>query len=333
MQFQGDSSANGAAGIRPGVLINPLGGRNRREGRRLLRAAKASFDLVHQASRPRDMEKILHSFVQEGVNLLLVSGGDGTIQALLTMLFRNRLFEPVPLLGILPGGTTNLIAGDVGIKGSQPAALKCVRRLLEHEDDAGHGFHVVSRPVLRLHRVGAPDEYGMFLGAAGLYHAVSFYKTRLEGRPLLGRTRVLITALKLFLSHVWGAAQDKAPDRFKVTVDGNIVLKDSFMFFMVTTLERLLLRMRPFNGPGSGPLHFLAVRESRRHLLRVLAAMLAGRQSSCLNEKNGYYSFNATRIILEGAEGVALDGQLFRPLAQGQGFILDCAGEVKFLKC
>ena len=62
--------------------------------------------------------------------VLVINGGDGTVQAALTELHNGGHFgdEPPPV-AVLPNGKTNLIALDLGARGDPVEALE---RLLEH---------------------------------------------------------------------------------------------------------------------------------------------------------------------------------------------------------
>src|SRR3546814_1330268 len=58
---------------------------------------------------------ILDSFAADGVDVVAVAGGDGTVQAVLTALYGRRPFRRPPLLAVLPRGTTNMTAADIGL--------------------------------------------------------------------------------------------------------------------------------------------------------------------------------------------------------------------------
>ena len=101
-----------------------------------------------------------------GVNTIAISGGDGTVNAVLNALFAHHPFPRLPLLAVLRGGTTNMTAGDVGLRGRPDRAL---RRLIECAARAGEGLSVIERPVMRIDPgAGRSPIYGMFFGAAAI---------------------------------------------------------------------------------------------------------------------------------------------------------------------
>ncbi len=102
--------------MRVGILYNPLSGRNRRKPdffQEIL--ARYSHVPCKEVQTPEDILRALRTFAQGQVDCLVVNGGDGTIQATMGVLFHHRPFKELPCLALLPAGTANLIAGDVGL--------------------------------------------------------------------------------------------------------------------------------------------------------------------------------------------------------------------------
>ena len=59
----------------------------------------------------------LDSIAQVRPRILVVNGGDGTVQAVLTAIHNGQPFETAPPLAVLPNGKTNLIALESGLGG------------------------------------------------------------------------------------------------------------------------------------------------------------------------------------------------------------------------
>jgi YegS/Rv2252/BmrU family lipid kinase len=88
------------------------------ELRELLDAAGA--DVVwHEVDKSRQASKRVKRAVDDGAALILVWGGDGTVQRCIDALPPQ---EPPPI-GILPAGTANLFASNLGIPSDLPGAL------------------------------------------------------------------------------------------------------------------------------------------------------------------------------------------------------------------
>ena len=67
--------------------------------------------------------------------MLVINGGDGTVQAALTELHNGGHFgDQPPPVAVLPSGKTNLIALDLGARGDPVAALERLIALAQGDD-------------------------------------------------------------------------------------------------------------------------------------------------------------------------------------------------------
>lgn len=107
------------------MIYNPHAGHLRNAtGKRLDRARE---DLKHVASDvqfiatcgPRTAGQLALDAIAAGADLIIAAGGDGTINEVINGLANS----PVPL-GILPAGTANVLASEVGLKRNLAAAAK-----------------------------------------------------------------------------------------------------------------------------------------------------------------------------------------------------------------
>ena len=136
--------------LRVGVLSNPRSGGNKKGGP-LVRAVLANWpETVHrEAVNPQEVSAALNDFAGNGVELIVINGGDGTASAVLTAIGRDLLFSRPPLLALLCAGTTSMLARDVGVGGSPAAVLQ---RLLIWAQSPDASFAVRPRPYLRVQR-------------------------------------------------------------------------------------------------------------------------------------------------------------------------------------
>src|SRR4028118_1504800 len=79
--------------------------------------------------------------------VLVINGGDGTVQGALTEIFNGRHFgDNPPPVAVLPNGKTNLIALDLGAEGDPLEALKRVLEIAKTDMK----LHIVSRELISL---------------------------------------------------------------------------------------------------------------------------------------------------------------------------------------
>jgi diacylglycerol kinase (ATP) len=111
------------------VIYNPTAGRRRRrhlfEVLEALEREGAELQLQETASTG-DAERIARECGSE-IDVVVAAGGDGTINEVINGLM-TRGETPLPALGLIPIGTTNVLARDLGM----PKSAQTLARLLAH---------------------------------------------------------------------------------------------------------------------------------------------------------------------------------------------------------
>ena len=314
-----------------GVLNNPLSGGNAgwRDLRRLAKA-ELSGQCWSDVTTLAEIAEALQGFARVGVDAILVNGGDGTVQAVLTSLLRDAPFETLPRLAVLGAGSTNMIAGDVGVGGRQRGGL---RRVLAWAQGEPTDLTVAQRSVLRVTvRRDASPVFGMFFGAAGINQGIEFCRRRVHPRGLRGETGAGLALARLLLSLVGGRNGLLTPVPVTVGLDGGPAEEAPRLAVLVTTLDRLVLGLRPYWGADPAPLHYTVIDDRPRHLLRVLPSLLRGRPSRLATPADGYTSRNVTEVRLSFDGGFTVDGELFVAERQAGPVVLQHAGTVAFVR-
>ncbi len=316
--------------LRVGILTNPTSGKNRRghyaKTRKLLMAYPQVLN--RDVQTPRQIDTALQDFADKSVDLVVISGGDGTVQATLTSLLRQRPFESLPLLAILAAGTTNMNAGDVGITGSPSKAL---RKLLVWAHTPSLKAAVTKRSILRVEQtLGEGPLYGMFFGVVGVVQGTRFFHNHIRTKGLRGEFGPSVALLRLLYDLIRGRNHYVHPEQISVELDGQDVRRGEILLILVSTLERLMLGLRPFWGVGHGPLHYTEVDANPTHLLHVLPALLRGRRHPRLTGENGYFSENVNEMRVFTGGGFALDGELY-PSNAREPIVLNVGGPISFV--
>ena len=318
--------------LRIGMLNNPLSGGNRK---RLLQIRKVAANypqvIQREVQTPAEVALTLSDFARQEIRILVVNGGDGTVQAVLTAIFNDQAFEKMPLIAVLrSAGTTSMIAGDIGLKGSRQKALQRLFRWTHTKDSQAT---VLQRPVLRIQ---VPLEkrpvYGMFFGAAGIYQATHFYHQKIHTKGLRGEVGPGITLARFILAAAF--KDSKALSSVPVTTRLNHNLPEQHHFFavFVTSLERLFLGLRPYWGTEPGPLHYTAIGSRPHRFVRLLPSLMRGRQNPQIKPANGYISHNVDEIQLTLNSGFSLDGQLYHADSQQGPVVVAYGGHASFLQ-
>ena len=317
--------------LRVGVLNNPLSGANRKGFRSVRKVLEAYPQVCHcDVQTPDDVASALADFARREINLLTINGGDGTIQAALTVLHHGSPFERLPLLAVLRAGTTSMTARDVGLKGSRAKGL---RKLLQWACDCKGEAVIQQRPVLRVQ--AAPDAapvFGMFLGTASIYQGIQFCNNRLNRPGFRGEWAPGLTIALFLLAVAVRGDRYVAPVPITVGLNEEPPEERNCFLLMVSALERLFLGLRPYWGEEHEPLHYTAVDSQPRYLLRALPALIRGRTNRYGTAENGYFSRNVQRVQLSLNGGFTLDGELFDARAHLGPVVVQNGGRASFLR-
>jgi hypothetical protein len=105
-------------------------------------------DIFHyEVEHVEQIGDALRTIARVRPKMLVINGGDGTVQAALTEIHNGGHFgDKPPPVAVLPSGKTNLIALDLGIQGDPIAALE---RLVELAQ-ADLAPHLVARELIAL---------------------------------------------------------------------------------------------------------------------------------------------------------------------------------------
>jgi len=244
--------------------------------------------------------------------LLVINGGDGTVQAALTELHNGDHYAlgEVPPVAVLPSGKTNLIAMDLGVHGDPVTTLKRLVALAQHD----LAPHLVAREMIALSggAKGGKPVIGMFLGGAGLADIMLYCRHRIYPLGLPNSISHLLTAIAVVLQQVVGLkAKFLPPDPrpLSISVRREGAITGRFALLAVTTLERLLLSSE-LSGQSGGTLKFFAVEQHSGSLLRAFVATLRGRLGR--TKMAGIHVEEADEISIEGdSSQVILDGETF----------------------
>jgi len=316
--------------IRTGLISNPRSQHNRR-GLDDLRAAGAGIpDLLHrELDGEQSLATVLAELAAREVGLVVINGGDGTVQRALTELLESRPFERLPLVAILPRGMANMTAGDVGLRGRSTAALG---RLLEGARAGTVGSSVVRRRILRVENIrGWPPQRCLFFGAAAIYDAIELCCRNVYARGLKGNLGMGLTLGGLLLSSLLGRSDGALRGHeIAVAIDGQPAVPGKRLLVLATTLERMILGSRPFWNPGDGAIRFTSIAHPPVDLIRSAPKVLYGWRRSTLSEEH-YASCGAEQIALQLDGAFTLDGEFFEP-EPDEPILLTARDELSFVR-
>jgi hypothetical protein len=268
-------------------------------------------DIFHyEVEQVEQIGDALKTIARVRPKMLVINGGDGTVQAALTEMYNGDHFgADRPPVAVLPSGKTNLIALDLGVHGDPIVALGRLVELAQNDLEP----HLVARELIALQTDGtAQPVIGMFLGGAGLAETMLYCRNKIYPLGLPNGVSHVLTAMALMARLVFRGRssflpQKCAPLRISTRADGH--LSGRFAVLAVTTLDKLLLSGE-FVGSKRGALKMLAVDERPMSVIRAFVASLLGKLDG--TNMRGVHLEETDEISIEGdRSNVILDGETF----------------------
>jgi len=289
-----------------GVILNPHSKRYKKNPEQL---KKMGFIVGDKAScRATDtmehLEEVVHDFKSRDIDILAISGGDGTLHCTLTSFIHIYGDKPLPKICLLRGGTLNAVASIVGVKGTPETILSNL--MVKYHEDIPFETH-----ELMLTKIN--DQYGFIFGLGVIYRFMEDYYSNPE-------VNALIAAKTLFKAI--GSAIINGPfarglfERFdaEVTVNGKKWPFANYSAIYLGSMEQLGLNFRTFYHVNEHPDKFHAIGFSvpPRNILPYVPLMYLGRPCGCPN----MVEEPASEMIvkLEKPMSYTIDGDMKKPL-------------------
>jgi diacylglycerol kinase (ATP) len=258
------------------IIINPAARGAKARVRLLERIARDA--VIKTTSGPGDAEAQAERAVDQGYETIVAAGGDGTINEVV-----NGIATAPVHLGILPMGTVNVFAMELGIPFNLEAAWKVIR----------------GRKVRAIDLASANGHLFVQMAGVGL-DAQIVQRNKKDIKAVLGPLSYLLTATQV--------AAEKPP-RLRVSYDGHPTVEGSFV---------LVGNGRYYGGPFAlfneadpqdGLLDVCVFRHMNYlHLMRYFRGALFG----SLSRFSDVHYFKARRLLVKADRAVPMeaDGEL-----------------------
>ena len=245
-----------------------------------------------------ELRDTLTLFARNGVNALVIDGGDGTVRDVITAAARS--FDRMPRIAVLPSGKTNALAHDLGI----PRGWT--------EENAAHALRagrLAERAPIQIHRpdTRGAELHGFLLGAGNFVPATALA----QKTHRLGAFNGLAVGLSVASSvaqTIFGGADNRwrQGTPMRITLPGGEALDGFKYLLLASTLERLPLGIRPFGAPRGG-LKLLTIDAPPRRVVASLPALLGGYDLA----EPGYRRDDPHSVELVVKGDVIVDGEPF----------------------
>ncbi len=270
--------------LRLQVILNPAAGQDEAvlpPLNRVVREADIEWDvsLTHERG---DARRLAREAVQAGAELVAAYGGDGTVMETASGL----IGSDVPL-GILPGGTANVMAIELGV----PRELEAAARLLLAPD--------VERRALDVGRVGE-EHFLLRLGTG--FEAVVIEGAERELKDRMGTLAYILSAIK--------ALREPPQTTYRLLLDDESVQIEGMSCLVANSGNLGLpgLALHPKIDVSDGLLDVVVIRQVDFDTLISLAASVAGVEN--VPESLPHWQVRRVRIESDPVQDVQADGEM-----------------------
>ncbi len=299
--------------MRIGLLNNLRAGRNVPEVRKILQLLRDYPEVEHvETTSVRSVPEALGSLARQNVELLVVNGGDGTLQHTLTQILTTDDFPSIPMVAPLAGGRTNMSALDIGAKRNP---VKGLRGLLDDVRAGRIEQRAVDRPMLRVETlIDRRLHYGFFFGAGMIHRAIDLtHQIFPPGRSQGSFGAGVVTAGLILRAVARRHGGVLTPDKAQIVLDGEYVVGGEFSLIIASSLQRLFLGINPFWGSEKAPVRFTSIASGCSRTAAAATGILRGRPRPFVWPEAGYTSRNVKVAELRLDAGFTVDGETIPP--------------------
>jgi len=301
-----------------GLLVNPKAGKKSGYGLELAGLLTGQENVeVKIIERFETLPEMMDDFAAREIDILYISSGDGTVQAIQSNIAERGKFARQPHLCLLPHGTTNMTAADLGF------GIKSIQGQADFVIATGAGEKPQDVRVRPTVKVANPADgmvrHGMFLGTGAAWQGTKFCQTDVHKTGLKGNWATFATLATALLKGAFLPASPNDLSRIdrsydmRVQADGQPVTEGGQLMFLTTTLQKLILGVRPFWGGANGPMRSTIIPYPPPNVFRWALPLMRGGEDRRVPQ--GCLSFCADEILIETKCPFVIDGEFFDPPA------------------
>ncbi len=235
-----------------GIILNPYSRSNKRNPERMRKLGFIVGDKgsCHSTETLGEVRELAHEFKGREIDILGISGGDGTNHKTLTTFLEVYGDTPLPRIAFLRGGTMNNLANQLGIKGTPEKILSNL--IIKYHES-------IPFEEKQINMVRVNGAFGFLFGMGLITKFIEVYQD-VEGSPSPARGAWLLSRA-MGSSVINGRFARHLAERFdcEITIDGKKQPFKNYMMIFAGTMRTLGFNFRPLYRSTSVPGKFQAV--------------------------------------------------------------------------
>jgi hypothetical protein len=288
------------------ILVNPRSFRMSLRGRlpRIETLARDHQVPLREVAGLSEIRQALQDALDQSVQFLVIIGGDGTVQAVISLLAELADQASRPELLVLGGGRTNYTARDIG---TQDQLLSTLKLALERPEQ----LHHTTRHSLIIEHPDIKPAHGFFVAGALVDFIIQdCHRYRERGRSVLRRGHISSAwrVIQLGLLGLLGRVGYRS-SHLAIQTEGLGRLEGPVRLLLMTSLHHRRELVDPYADRGDGKIRIMAVTSTARRFWLRLPRLMRGRLKPSMRPESGYLSGRTQEVDILGIESLCLDGQ------------------------
>lgn len=291
-----------------GVILNPAAKINKKHTSDIVEGFSNIFRqsaLVRCTYDKSEIPGVMREFNGEGIKLLLISGGDGTICNVLTSYINLFGEEGLPIIVPLMGGTINMIGDDAGLRKDQFQVSKNLHDSLRKK----RPIPVIKRGLVKVIDPHLPEPgYGFTWIDGLLYRVLLDYYNQGAGVQVAS-----MMAVKLVLNSLSNADDSEFSDiESRVFIENEKLPHENHLLIIASSLKKFVFGFDIFKDEAKPGKTFNAVYMRSEYLKKEKLKIPLGLYRSLESDPGGnFINRSAKTMVVEKNSGYIIDGEIY----------------------
>jgi len=292
-----------------GIILNPAAKINKQHTSDIVESFSNIFGdsaLVKCTYDKSEIPDVMKEFNEEGIKLLLISGGDGTICNVLTSYINLFGEAGLPIIVPLMGGTINMIGDDAGLRKDQFQVSKNLHDLIIKK----RAIPVIKRGLVKVvdpHL--AEPEYGFTWIDGLLYRVLLDYYNQGAGVQVAS-----MMAVKLVLNSLSNADDSEFNDiESRVFIENKKLPHENHLLIIASSLKKFVFGFDIFKEKAEPGKTFNAVYMRSEYLKKEKLKIPLGLYRSLESDPSGnFLNRSVETMVVEKNSGYIIDGEIYK---------------------